>query len=165
MSRRTGGTPAVLALQQADVGYTLHEYELTGGEDTSYGESVAAALGVSGDRLFKTLVALVDDSPVVAVVPVDGTLDTRRLARAVGGKRAAMAPPAAAERLTGYVVGGVSPLGQKRRLPTVFDESLLSHDTVFVSAGRRGLQVELAPTDLVALVAGVTAPIADRRVS
>ncbi|HSG80036.1 MAG TPA: Cys-tRNA(Pro) deacylase [Acidimicrobiia bacterium] len=157
-----GATPAISALERAGISHTVHPYELAGDDERSYGEAVAAALGVPGDRLFKTLVALVDGDPVVAVVPVDGNLDMKRLARASGGKRAGMAPPEVAERLTGYVVGGVSPLGQKRRLSMVVDEAIGAHDTVFVSAGRRGLQVELAPDDLLAATGASVASIADR---
>ena len=115
----------------------------------------------SGPRpVFKTLLADVDGRLVVAVVPVDRSLDLKALATAVGGKRAVMAEPAVAERATGYVVGGISPLGQRRRLPTVVDASALDRPTMLVSAGRRGLDVELAPADLVRLTAAVTAPLA-----
>ena len=107
------------------------------------------ALGVSRDRLFKTLVALVDDRPVVGIVPVSGRLSLKALARVAGGKRAVMAETADAERLTGYVVGGISPFGQTRRLATFIDEGILGHPTIFVSGGRRGLQLELTPVDLI----------------
>jgi len=126
----------------------------------AYGEEAAHALGVAPDRVFKTLVADVDGTLTVAVVPVDARLDLKALAAAAGGKRAAMADPAAAERATGYVVGGISPLGQRKRLATVVDDSALGHGTVLVSAGRRGVQVELAPEDLVRLTSARTAPIA-----
>jgi len=109
--------------------------------------------------VFKTLVAEVDGALTVAVVPVSGSLDLKALAAAAGGKRAAMADPAAAERTTGYVRGGISPLGQRRPLPTVVDETALSHPTVFVSAGKRGLELELSPQTLVALTSAVTAPV------
>lgn len=162
MARQRGATPAITALERAGVAHTVHPYELSGDDDRSYGEAVAAALGVAGDRLFKTLVALADGEPVVAVVPVDGSLDMKGFARAAGAKRAGMAPPEVAERLTGYVVGGVSPLGMKRRLRMIADDAIEAHDTVFVSAGRRGLQVELSPGDLVALTGATVGPIADR---
>ena len=126
----------------------------------SYGQEAALALGIEAERVFKTLLADVDGSLTVAVVPVDGQLDLKALAAAVGGKKAAMADPAAAERATGYVVGGISPLGQRRRLPTVVDASALGFESVLVSAGRRGVDVELAPADLVRLTAARTAPIA-----
>src|SRR5690242_21951419 len=115
-------------------------------------------MGVSPDRVFKTLVADVDGSLVVAVVPVAGSLDLKALAAAVGGKRAAMADPAAAERTTGYVLGGISPLGQRKRLPTALDASAADHETICVSAGRRGLEVELSPKDLASLTDAVLAP-------
>lgn len=108
-------------------------------------------LGIEPQRVFKTLVATADDRLVLAVVPVDRELDLRRLATAVDARRAAMADPAAAERATGMVIGGISPLGSRRALPLVVDVSALDHETVFVSAGRRGLQLELAPSDLVRL--------------
>ena len=132
------------------------------GRGLSYGEEAAAALGVDPRRVFKTLVADVDGALTVAVVPVDASLDLKALAAAVGGKRATMAEPAAAERATGYVVGGISPLGQRRRLRTVVDASALDFATVLVSAGRRGVDVELAPADLVRLTGAGTAPIARR---
>ncbi len=125
----------------------------------SYGLEAAQALGLDPAQVFKTLLADVDGALTVAVVPVDRTLDLKALAGAVGGKRATMADPAAAERATGYVVGGISPLGQRRRLATVVDVSALDFATVLVSAGRRGLDVELAPGDLVRLTGAVTAAI------
>jgi Cys-tRNA(Pro)/Cys-tRNA(Cys) deacylase len=127
---------------------------------TEYGLEAAAALGVEPGRVYKTLVADVDGVLTVAVVPVDGRLDLKALAAAVGGKRASMADPAAAQRATGYVVGGISPLAQRRRLPTVLDAGALEFATILVSAGRRGVDVELAPADLVRLTAARTAPIA-----
>lgn len=125
----------------------------------SYGEEAAAALGVPEERVFKTLCADVDGRLTVAVVPVSGRLDLKALARAVGGSRAVMADPRAAERATGYLVGGISPLGQKRPHPTVVDVSASDFDTVLVSAGRRGLDVELAPADLIGLTSAVVAPL------
>lgn len=154
-----GGTPATSALTAADTPFTVHSYEHDP-SSPSYGEEAAQALGVSPDRVFKTLVADVDGALTVAVVPVAGQLDLKALASAVGGKRAAMADPAAAERTTGYVRGGISPLGQRKRLPTVLDASASAHETICVSAGRRGLEVELAPADLAALTGAVLAPIA-----
>ena len=154
------GTPAVRMLETSGTTFTLHEYK-TGGGDRSYGEAVAEALGLDPDRVFKTLVASVDGSPVVAIVPVSGHLSMKKVARAAGGKHAAMAEPADAQRLTGYVVGGISPFGQRRRLPAFIDVSAMGHDTILVSAGRRGLQVEVAPDDLVALIGATTAEIGD----
>ncbi|WP_411069800.1 Cys-tRNA(Pro) deacylase [Streptomyces sp. cmx-4-25] len=153
-----GGTPATVALTAAGTPFTVHAYEHDPAAP-SYGEEAAEALGVSPDRVFKTLVADVDGELTVAVVPVAGRLDLKALASAVGGKRAAMADPAAVERTTGYVRGGISPLGQRKRLRTVLDSSASDHATVCVSAGRRGLEVELSPADLAALTSAVMAPI------
>ncbi|MFH8341057.1 Cys-tRNA(Pro) deacylase [Streptomyces sp. AM6-12] len=156
--QQPGGTPATVALSAAGVEFTVHAYEHDPAHP-SYGEEAAEAMGVSPDRVFKTLVAEVDGSLVVGVVPVAGTLDLKALASAVGGKRAAMADPALAERTTGYVRGGISPLGQRKKLPTVLDDSALGHATICVSAGRRGLEVELAPGVLAELTGAVSAPI------
>ncbi|WP_327684749.1 Cys-tRNA(Pro) deacylase [Streptomyces sp. NBC_00467] len=156
--RKPGGTPATVALTTAGTEFTVHEYAHDPAS-ASYGEEAAEALGVSPERVFKTLVADVDGELTVAVVPVAGKLDLKALATAVGGKRATMADPAAAERTTGYVRGGISPLGQRKRLPTVLDESAAGHPTICVSAGRRGLEVELSPSDLAALTSAVLAPI------
>ena len=153
-----GGTPATVALTKAAVEFTLHPYEHAAGAP-SYGGEAADALGLSHDEVFKTLVARVDGTLVTAVVPVAGSLDLKALAAALGGKKAAMAEPADAERATGYVVGGISPLGQRSQLPTVVDESVLGLAAVYVSAGRRGLQVRLAPADLLRLSAARTAPL------
>ncbi|MBT2399895.1 Cys-tRNA(Pro) deacylase [Streptomyces sp. ISL-100] len=157
--RQAGGTPATVALTEAGTAYTLHAYEHDPAS-ASYGEEAAEALGVPPDRVFKTLVADIDGTLTVAVVPVAGSLDLKALAAAVGGKRAAMADPVAAERTTGYVRGGISPLGQRKKLRTVLDASASSYDTVCVSAGRRGLEVELSPSDLAKLSEAVIAPIA-----
>jgi Cys-tRNA(Pro)/Cys-tRNA(Cys) deacylase len=163
-SRRSGGqgTPATVAATQAGIAFTLHPYEAAG-DESSYGEAAADALGVSHERLFKTLVAEVDGDLTVAIVPVSATLDLKALAGAAGGKRAAMADPVRAERVTGYVRGGISPLGQRKRLPTVVDASASGFATIYVSAGRRGLQIELAPADLVRLTGAATAGIARGR--
>ncbi|MDF3288629.1 Cys-tRNA(Pro) deacylase [Streptomyces sp. RB6PN23] len=155
---KSGGTPAMVALAAAGVPFTVHSYEHDPAA-ASYGEEAWRALGVTPERVFKTLVAEVDGALTVAVVPVAGSLDLKALAAAVGGKRSAMADPAAAERTTGYVRGGISPLGQRKRLATVVDASALGHPTVFVSAGRRGLEVELAPEDLVRVAGASTASI------
>ncbi|MEW2045364.1 Cys-tRNA(Pro) deacylase [Streptomyces sp. NPDC005476] len=157
--QQSGGTPATVALTAAGMEFTVHAYEHDPGHP-SYGEEAAEAMGVSPDRVFKTLVADVDGALTVAVVPVAGSLDLKALASAVGGKRAAMADPALAERTTGYVRGGISPLGQRRKLPTVVDASATTHPTICVSAGRRGLEVELSPKDLATLTAATLAPIA-----
>jgi Cys-tRNA(Pro)/Cys-tRNA(Cys) deacylase len=152
-------TPAVRVLERARVAHTLHPYDPEHPSDQGHGEAAVAALGADPAQVFKTLVARVDGVLTVAVVPVSGTLDLKALAAAAGGRKAAMADPADAERTTGYVLGGISPLGQRKALPTVVDESALAFATVMVSAGRRGLQVELAPADLVRLTRAHTAPI------
>ena len=137
-----------MALERAGIPFTLHEYAHDP-RNESYGTEASEALGVSPDRVFKTLVAEVDGALVTGVVPVEGQLDLKALAAARGGKKAALARVAAAERATGYVAGGISPVGQRKRLPVVVDASALGFDTVFCSAGRRGLEIELAPADLV----------------
>lgn len=153
------GTPATALLTRQKVAHTLHPYEHDPRAD-AYGEEAAAALGIEPHRIFKTLIAAIDGRLVCAVVPVAGRLDLKALAAAVGGKRAVMAEPAAAQRATGYVLGGISPLGQKTRLRVVVDASAEPLTSVFVSAGKRGLQVELAPGDLVRLTSAGYAPIA-----
>ncbi|MFF6864231.1 Cys-tRNA(Pro) deacylase [Streptomyces ardesiacus] len=157
--QQSGGTPATVALTAARVTYTVHAYAHDPAHP-SYGEEAAEAMGVSPQRVFKTLVAEVDGALTVAVVPVAGQLDLKALAAAVGGKRAAMADPALAERTTGYVRGGISPLGQRKRLTTVLDASATAHPTICVSAGRRGLEVELSPAALTTLTDATLAPIA-----
>ena len=154
------GTPALVALAAAGVPHTAHASEHDPAGDVGYGLEAAQVLGVPPEQVFKTLMTAVDGTLTVAVVPVTGRLDLKALAGAVGGKRAVMAERAAAERATGYVVGGISPLGQKTPHPTVVDETVDLFDTVFVSGGRRGLDVELAPADLVRLTGAVVADIA-----
>ena len=154
-----GGTPATVALTRAGVAFELREYEHDP-RATSYGLEAAQALGVPPERVFKTLMADVDGRLVVGVVPVTGQLDLKALARAVGGRKAQMADPAVAERATGYVVGGISPIGQKKAHPTVLDDSAFEHATVRVSGGRRGLDLALAPDDLVAVTGALRAPVA-----
>lgn len=163
-----GGTPATVALAAAGVPFELHSYEHDPREK-AFGEEAARALGVEPERVFKTLLASLEPSAgagrvelVVGIVPVSGSLDLKALARALGGSRAVMADVAAAERATGYVAGGISPVGQKRSHRTVLDASALQHATIFVSGGRRGLDLELAPERLVAVTDAVTATIARR---
>jgi Cys-tRNA(Pro)/Cys-tRNA(Cys) deacylase len=146
-------------LAASGVPYTLHPYQHDPRAE-GYGEEAAQALGVAPERIFKTLIASVAGRLVCAVVPVAGRLDLKALAAAGGGKRAEMADPDAALRATGYVLGGISPLGHRSRLPVIIDVSAECFDTVYVSAGRRGLQVELAPADLVRLTSATVAPIA-----
>jgi Cys-tRNA(Pro)/Cys-tRNA(Cys) deacylase len=152
-------TPAVVAAKRAGIPFTLHEYAHDAAAE-SYAREAAETLGVDAARVFKTLVASVDDHLVVALVSSAQTLDLKALAAAVGGKRARMATPDDAERATGYVLGGISPLGQKRRLPCVIDESALLGERIFVSAGRRGLEMELDPTDLQRLLNARVAAVA-----
>ncbi|HEY1322007.1 MAG TPA: Cys-tRNA(Pro) deacylase [Streptosporangiaceae bacterium] len=156
----TRGTPATALLAKLGIEHAVHEYPHDP-RHGSYGLEASEALGVPAWRVFKTLVADVGGTLTVGVVPVTGQLDLKALAAAAGGKRASMADAAAAERATGYVVGGISPLGHRKRLPVVVDSSALRHATVFCSGGRRGLEIELAPADLVraagATVAGIAA--------
>ncbi len=157
------GTPATLALVEARIAFTEHAYPHDPGA-ANFGleaaQALAASLAIEPDRVFKTLLAEVDGRLVVGIVPVTGKLDLKALAAAVGGKKAAMADAAVAERRTGYVVGGISPVGQKSPHPTVIDETAELWDTVFVSGGRRGLDLELAPADLVRITGALLAPIA-----
>jgi Cys-tRNA(Pro)/Cys-tRNA(Cys) deacylase len=156
----TRGTTATIALERAKIPFALHEYPHDP-RAASFGLEASAALGVPPERLFKTLVATVDGGTLaVGVVPVSRQLDLKALAAAVGGKKAVMAETAAAERATGYVAGGISPVGQKRRLPIVVDASALELTTIFCSAGRRGLQMEIAPADLVKATGAQVADIA-----
>ena len=152
------GTPATALLAKQKVAHTTHPYSVSP-DSPNYGAEVAAALGVPAERVFKTLVTEVDGALTVAVVPVTGDLDLKALAAAAGGKRAVLADRAVAERTTGYVRGGISPLGQRKRLPTVVDATAADHETIYVSAGRRGLQVELSPRDLVRLTGATLAAI------
>jgi Cys-tRNA(Pro)/Cys-tRNA(Cys) deacylase len=155
-------TPAVRAAEAAKVVFTLHRYEHDPGAD-SFGLEAAEKLGLSPERVFKTLVARVDGQELVlAVVPVAARLDLKKIAAAAGGKRADMADPGAAERATGYVIGGISPLGGRKRLRLFLDDSALGYDTIFVSAGQRGLQMELSPDDLTRLTGATTVAIAVR---
>jgi Cys-tRNA(Pro)/Cys-tRNA(Cys) deacylase len=158
MARSSGGTPATVALARAGIAFTVHTYEHDPAAD-SFGLEAATVLGLDPAQVFKTLLVSVDGRLVVAVVPVAGRLDLKAVAAAVGGKKAVMADPAAAERTTGYVVGGISPIGQKRPHPTVVDDSALAFATVYVSGGRRGLDLGLSPADLVALTSATVAPV------
>ncbi len=157
--QRAESTPALVALRRMGVAVEVHTYEHDP-RRRSYGMEAAEALGLDPARVFKTLMIDLDGSLAVAVVPVATSLDLKRAAAALGGKRAQMADAAAAQRATGYVLGGISPFGQKRAHPTVVDRSALEHPTVFVSGGRRGMDLEVSPADLVAATAAVTATIA-----
>lgn len=158
----SAATPALRYLDRRAIAHTVHEYR----HDptvTAYGDEAASVLGVDPARIFKTIVCTTGSRLVVAVVPVGCEVDLRALAAEVGAKRVDTATAAEAERATGYVIGGISPLGQKRALPAVVDESALSWGSVFVSAGRRGLEVELAPADLVAATSASVAAVARPR--
>ena len=158
-AKASGGTPATALLTRENIPHTLHPYEHDPRAE-AYGEEAAAALGIEPTRIFKTLIALVDGKPGCAVVPVAAMLDLKAFAAALGGKRAGMADPAAAARMSGYVVGGISPIGQKTRIPVVVDESAQRLETMFVSAGKRGLQVQLTPDDLARATGATFAAIA-----
>lgn len=152
------GTPATAALAAAGVPFVLHPYTHDPAA-ASYGAEAAEVLGIDPSRVFKTLMVEVEGKLAVGIVPVSGTLDLKAFAAAMGAKKAAMADPAAAQRRTGYVLGGISPLGQRQPSPTVLDASALTLDTLLVSGGKRGLDIELAPADLIRLTDAVTAPI------
>jgi Cys-tRNA(Pro)/Cys-tRNA(Cys) deacylase len=170
-ARGAGGTPATIALSAAGIAFEVRAYEhdslvtdrslrrASNARHEGYGLEAAEALDVDPARVFKTLLASLDGSLVVGIVPVTGQLDLKALARALGGSKAVMAEVAAAERATGYVAGGISPVGQKRAHRTVLDTTALDHDTILVSGGRRGFDIELAPADLVAITGAVTATI------
>lgn len=151
-------TPAVQAAKKAGVPFRLHSYEHDPKAE-SYGLEAAEALQLPAEIVFKTLLALVDDQPVVAMVPVAHQLDLKFLARAHGGKKAVMCPADKAQRLTGYVLGGISPLGQKKRLPLYLDSSADNQAEIYMSAGRRGLEIAMAPGDVLALTRGKSAAL------
>ena len=160
MVKKPGGTPALLALDAAQVTYVVHEYDHDPRYDKGFGLEGAEKLGADPHRVFKTLCASVDGSLCVGVVPVSSHLDLKALAATLSGKKAEMAQPADAQKATGYVLGGISPVGQKHAHPTVIDESALEWDTILVSGGRRGLDIELAPDVLADLISAQFAAIA-----
>ena len=151
-------TAATVALTAAGLEFTAHVYEHTAGA-AGFGKEAAEKLGLKDEQVFKTLVCEVDSGLAVAVVPVSGTLDLKAMAKALDSKKADLADPAAAERKTGYVVGGISPIGQKTKLPTVIDRTANEYETIFVSGGRRGFDIELTSSDLAAITNAVFAPI------
>jgi Cys-tRNA(Pro)/Cys-tRNA(Cys) deacylase len=158
------GTPATAALAAAGVPFVLHPY----GHDpsaASYGMEAAEVLGIDPAKVFKTLIVDVDGKLAVGIIPVDGSLDLKAIAAVLGGKKAAMADPATAQRRTGYVLGGISPLGQRQASPTVLDDSALDQGTILVSGGRRGLDIELNAAELVRLTGAITARIGTGRKS
>jgi Cys-tRNA(Pro)/Cys-tRNA(Cys) deacylase len=166
-----GSTPAIQTLSKAGIPFTVHTFDTQSfesrlsGSNTGYGIAAAEALGVEHDRVFKTLLVSVHGTKhpvVVAVVPVTTQLNLKSFATVLEAKRTELLDPASAERITGYVVGGISPFGQRRRLPTIIDQTALSWDTIFVSAGRRGSDVEMSPSDLIHILEATTAAISDR---
>ena len=159
MTAAAPSTPATLALERAGVPFTPHVYEHHE-TATNFGEEAAAALGLREEQVFKTLVVSVDGALAVAIVPVANRLDLKAIAAAVGGKKATLADPTLAEKRTGYVVGGISPVGQRSQLRTVLDESATTYPTIFVSGGRRGFDIEITPSDLLAVTEATTAAIA-----
>ncbi len=159
MATGHAATAATIELTRLGVAFTMHPYAHDPAE-RSFGDEAARALGLSLDEVFKTLVVMVDDAPTVAVLPVSARLDMKALAACCGGRRAELADLALAQRLTGYVIGGISPIGQKRQLPTLIDEQAWLHDVVYVSGGKRGLDIGLAPADLIRATSGTIAAIA-----
>lgn len=157
--RSSGATRALDVLAQLGIDVVVHEY-VHDPAVTDFGGEAAHALNVPAERVFKTLFTEVDGAYVVALVPVSGTLNLKALAAAQGGKRAVLAEAKVAERKTGYVLGGVSPFGQRALFPTVLDESARAHETIYVSAGRRGLDLEIPPSELVRVLGAMWAPIA-----
>lgn len=163
VSTSKGGTPAIIALETAGVEFSVHSFDndIAPG-DHGYGKAAAAALGVDESRVFKTLLVTLTggkDRHAVGIVPVSGQLSLKAIANAVHAKKADMLDAKDAERLTGYVVGGISPFGQRKKLPTVIDASCLEHPTIFVSGGKRGLDIEIAPVDLIAVLSAAPADI------
>ncbi len=164
--QRSASTPATQVLIRMGIPFEIHSFDIddhaTAGGGSGYGLQAAKALGVTSSHVFKTLIAVVDARPCVGIVPVDCSLDLKAFAAACNGRKAVMAEPVVAERLTGYVIGGISPIGQRRSLPTVIDQSAQDLPKVFVSAGRRGLEVALSAMDLLRATSGTLAPIARR---
>ena len=158
MAKKSGGTPAMSALTAAGVSYSVLQYEL-GNQAQGWGTEAAQALNIDPARVFKTLMVSADGRLRVAIVPVSGNLDLKAMARACAAKKAELADPQDAQRATGYVLGGISPIGQKKAHETVIDDSALEFDTVLVSAGKRGLDIELRPQDLVAMTRATVATI------
>ena len=154
-------TRATVALDDSGASYRVHRYDVAEKVGEGYGVAVAAAIGMDAARVYKTLVAEVDGEAVVAVIPVDRRLSPRRLAQAVGGKRGSLAPPVMAERETGYVTGGISPFGQRKPHRLILDASAQDHETIAVSGGRRGLQIEVSPSTVLDLTGGSLAVIVD----
>ncbi len=157
--QQAAGTPAMVLLTNAGVAFTVHRYTHDPAV-AGYALEAAEALGLDPEQVFKTLCIEVEGAPHVAIVPASTTLDLKHAAAAAKGKRAEMMPVAAAERLTGYVAGGISPFGQRKRLPTLLDETALLFDTIYVSGGRRGLDIGIAPEALITVLGATVADIA-----
>jgi len=157
-----GATPAMVMLERSGVSFTVHafDHDLVDAEELGYGRAAAHALGVDESRVFKTLLAQSEKSAAVAIVPVSSQLSLKALALVLGVKRCEMVPAHDAQRITGYVVGGISPFGQKKKLVTVVDASAMDVPTMFVSGGRRGLDIEVAPSDLLHILKAITGTIA-----
>ena len=161
MSKKSANTPATKVLTAATIDFIVHQYNPTD-QSSGWGVEAADALSLDPGRVFKTLMISLDGRLCVAIVPLSGSLDLTAAARALGGKKAELADKDLAQRATGYVVGGISPIGQRKTHPTVIDESALEFQSVFVSGGKRGMDIELDPADLVEIVRGVIAPIRGR---
>ena len=157
-----GATPAMVMLERSGIEFAVHafDHDLVDAEELGYGRAAAHALGVDESRVFKTLLAQSEKSAVVAIVPVSSQLSLKALAQVLGVKRCEMVPANDAQRITGYVVGGISPFGQKKKLLTVLDESAIDLSTMFVSGGRRGLDIEVAPTELIRVLDALSGAIA-----
>jgi Cys-tRNA(Pro)/Cys-tRNA(Cys) deacylase len=157
-----GATPAMVMLERSGIEFAVHafDHDLVDSQELGYGRAAAHALGVDESRVFKTLLAQSEKSAVVAIVPVAAQLSLKALALVLGVKRCEMVPANDAQRITGYVVGGISPFGQKKKLFTVIDESALDLPTIFVSGGRRGLDIEVAPADLIRVLDAKTGALA-----
>jgi Cys-tRNA(Pro)/Cys-tRNA(Cys) deacylase len=157
-----GATPAMVMLERSGIEFAVHafDHDLVDAEELGYGRAAAHALGVDESRVFKTLLAQSEKSAVVAIVPVSSQLSLKALAQVLGVKRCEMVPANDAQRITGYVVGGISPFGQKKKLLTVVDESAIDLSTMFVSGGRRGLDIEVAPTELIRVLDALSGAIA-----
>jgi len=157
-----GATPAMVMLERSGIEFAVHafDHDLVDAEELGYGRAAAHALGVNESRVFKTLLAQSEKSAVVAIVPVSSQLSLKALALVLGVKRCEMVPANDAQRITGYVVGGISPFGQKKKLLTVVDESAIDLSTMFVSGGRRGLDIEVAPTELIRVLDALSGAIA-----
>ena len=157
-----GATPAMVMLERSGIEFAVHafDHDLVDAEELGYGRAAAHALGIDESRVFKTLLAQSEKSAVVAIVPVSSQLSLKALAQVLGVKRCEMVPANDAQRITGYVVGGISPFGQKKKLLTVVDESAIDLSTMFVSGGRRGLDIEVAPTELIRVLDALSGAIA-----